>query len=178
MPKLPERLGSLTLVQQLGLGKHCQVWEATTKAGDRVAVKVIVPEMASDAGQRQLLEHELKVATSLAHPTVIRIDRLSEEGGLPHLVMELFPALNLKKQIAAGVDDLVPKLLKLTQLAHRDRVAEVQVGRARIVAAIDLKRFAGVFADFEPCAQLTRHRAGQRFVAEIRALHQKRDLFV
>lgn len=113
MPKLPERLGSLTLVQQLGLGKHCQVWEATTKAGDRVAVKVIVPEMASDAGQRQLLEHELKVATSLAHPTVIRIDRLSEEGGLPHLVMELFPHPNLKKQIQAGVGQLVPRLQRI-----------------------------------------------------------------
>lgn len=113
MPKLPERLGSLTLLQQLGLGKHCQVWEATTKAGDRVAVKVIVPEMASDAGQRQLLEHELKVATSLAHPTVIRIDRLSEEGGLPHLVMELFPHPNLKKQIQAGVGQLVPRLQRI-----------------------------------------------------------------
>ncbi|MEX0687382.1 MAG: serine/threonine-protein kinase [Pirellulales bacterium] len=113
MPKLPERLGSLTLVQQLGLGKHCQVWEATTKAGDRVAVKVIVPEMASDAGQRKLLEHELKVATSLAHPTVIRIDRLSEEGGLPHLVMELFPHPNLKKQIQAGVGQLVPRLQRI-----------------------------------------------------------------
>jgi serine/threonine protein kinase len=113
MPKLPERLGALTLVQQLGLGKHCQVWEATTKAGDRVAVKVIVPEMASDAGQRQLLEHELKVATSLAHPTVIRIDRLSEEGGLPHLVMELFPHPNLKKQIQAGVGQLVPRLQRI-----------------------------------------------------------------
>ena len=113
MPKLPERLGSLTLVQQLGLGKHCQVWEATTKAGDRVAVKVIVPEMASVAGQRQLLEHELKVATSLAHPTVIRIDRLSEEGGLPHLVMELFPHPNLKKQIQAGVGQLVPRLQRI-----------------------------------------------------------------
>ena len=118
MPKLPERLGSLTLVQQLGLGKHCQVWEATTKAGDRVAVKVIVPEMASDAGQRQLLEHELKVATSLAHPTVIRIDRLSEEGGLPHLVMEYFPHPNLKQQVQAGVEQLVPRLQRVvTELA-------------------------------------------------------------
>lgn len=118
MPKLPERLGSLTLVQQIGLGKHCQVWEAATKAGDRVAVKVIVPEMAADAGQRKLLEHELKVAGSLDHPTVIRIERLSEEGGLPHLVMELFPHPNLKKQIQAGVAQLVPRLQRIvTELA-------------------------------------------------------------
>ena len=114
MPKLPERLGSLTLVQQLGLGKHCQVWEAVdAKSRTQVAIKVIVPDMATDAGQRKLLEHELKVAKSLDHPTVIKIDRLSEEGGLPHLVMEYFPAANLKKQIAAGVEPLVPKLQRI-----------------------------------------------------------------
>ena len=114
MTKLPERLGPLKLVQQIGLGKHCQVWEAVdAKSRTQVAIKVIVPDMATDAGQRKLLEHELKVAKSLDHPTVIKIDRLSEEGGLPHLVMEYFPAANLKKQIAAGVEPLVPKLQRI-----------------------------------------------------------------
>ena len=114
MTKLPEQLGPLKLVQQIGLGKHCQVWEAgDAKSRTQVAIKVIVPDMATDAGQRKLLEHELKVAKSLDHPTVIKIDRLSEEGGLPHLVMEYFPAANLKKQIAAGVEPLVPKLQRI-----------------------------------------------------------------
>ncbi len=119
MAKLPEQLGSLKLVQQLGLGRHCQVWEAVdSKTGGKVAVKVIVPDMAADAGQRKLLEHELKVAKSLDHPTIIRIDRLSEEGGLPHLVMELYPHPNLKKQIAAGVDQLAPRLQRIvTEIA-------------------------------------------------------------
>ena len=81
MTKLPEQLGPLKLVQQIGLGKHCQVWEAVdAKSRTQVAVKVIVPDMATDAGQRKLLEHELKVAKSLDHPTVIKIDRLSEEA--------------------------------------------------------------------------------------------------
>lgn len=114
MTKLPEQLGPLKLVQQIGLGKHCQVWEAVdAKSRKQVAIKVIVPDMAMDPGQRKLLEHELKVAKSLDHPTVIKIDRLSEEGGLPHLVMEYFPAANLKKQIAAGVEPLVPKLQRI-----------------------------------------------------------------
>ena len=114
MTKLPEQLGPLKLVQQIGLGKHCQVWEAVdAKSRKQVAIKVIMPDMATDAGQRKLLEHELKVAKSLDHPTVIKIDRLSEEGGLPHLVMEYFPAANLKKQIAAGVEPLVPKLQRI-----------------------------------------------------------------
>jgi eukaryotic-like serine/threonine-protein kinase len=114
MPPIPEQLGPVKLVQQIGLGKHCQVWEGfDTKARKKVAVKLIVPAMANDAGQRKLLEHELKVAQSLDHPTIIKIDRLSEEGGLPHLVMEYFPAPNLKKQVAAGVEPLVPRLQRI-----------------------------------------------------------------
>lgn len=114
MAKLPDRLGALKLEAQLGLGRHCQIWEAVdTSSRARVAVKVVVPEKARDAGQRQLLEHELKVAKSVSHPTIIRIDRLSDEGGLPHLVMELFPHPNLKKQIAGGVDALAPRLQRI-----------------------------------------------------------------
>ena len=114
MAKLPDRLGPLKLVQQLGVGRHCEIWEALdTAAQARVAVKVIVPGKARDAAQRKLLEHELKVAKAVSHPTVIRIDRLSEQGGLPHLVMELFPHPNLKKQIAAGVEGLAPRLQRI-----------------------------------------------------------------
>ena len=119
MPKpLPERLGPLSLVQQLGVGKNCQIWEASDKAGDRCVVKAVVTEMAADPDVRQLFEHELKVASSLDHPTIIRIHRFSEEGGLPHLVMELFPHPNLKKQIQAGTNLLLPKLQRIvTELA-------------------------------------------------------------
>ena len=119
MVKLPEHIGSLKLIQQIGVGKHCQVWEALDeKARKKVAIKVVVPDMAQDAGQRKLLEHELTVAKSLDHPTIIKIDRFAEEGGLPHLVMEYFPAANLKKQIAAGVDSLAPRLQRIvTEIA-------------------------------------------------------------
>ena len=114
MAKLPDQLGPLKLVQQLGVGRHCEIWEALDTASKaRLAVKVIVPGKARDADQRKLLEHELKVAKSISHPTVIRIEKLSDEGGLPHLVMELFPHPNLKKQIAAGVEALAPRLQRI-----------------------------------------------------------------
>ena len=114
MAKIPEQLGSLKLVRQLGTGKHCQVWEAVdTAGGGRVAVKAIVPGMAADPVQRQLLRQEFTVAKSLDHPTVIKVDRLVEDGDVPHLVMELFPHANLKSQIAAGVSALAPKLQRI-----------------------------------------------------------------
>jgi eukaryotic-like serine/threonine-protein kinase len=119
MARIPEQLGKLTLGRQLGTGRHCQVWEAVdTDSGRRLAVKVVVPEMAKDAGERRLLRHELAVARGLDHPAIIRIDGFSAAGGLPHLLMELYPHANLKKQIAAGVDGIAPQLHRIvTQLA-------------------------------------------------------------
>jgi len=119
MARIPEQLGKLTLSRQLGMGRHCQVWEALdTDSGRRLAVKVLVPQMAGDAGQRRLLRHELVVARSLDHPAIIHIDAFSTAGGLPHLNMELYPHANLKKQIAAGVDQIAPHLHRIvTQVA-------------------------------------------------------------
>jgi len=119
MSRIPEQIGSLKLVRQLGLGRHCQVFEAVDSAsGRRVAVKVLVPEMAADAAQRRLLRHELTVARSLDHPAIIHMDSLSMSGGLPHLVMELYPHPNLKRQLVAGVDAIAPRLHRIiTQLS-------------------------------------------------------------
>ena len=119
MARIPEQLGKLTLIRQVGVGRHCQVWEAVdTDTGERVAVKAVVPEMAGDAGQRRLLRHELAVARSLDHPAIIRINEFSVKGGLPHLVMELSPHLNLKKQATAGVEEIAPRLHRIvTQVA-------------------------------------------------------------
>jgi serine/threonine protein kinase len=119
MRRIPEQLGSLTLGRQIGLGRHCQVWDALDRSsGQRMAVKVLVPEMAGDAGQRRLLRHEAAVGRSLDHPAIIRIDRFSEAGGLPHLVMELYPHPSLRKQIAAGTDGIAARLHRIvTQVA-------------------------------------------------------------
>jgi serine/threonine protein kinase len=101
------------------MGRHCQVWEAVdTDSGRRLAAKIVVPEMANDSAQRRLLRHELAVARTLDHPAIIRIEGFSVAGGLPHLVMELYPHANLKKQTAAGTDAIAPQLHRIiTQVA-------------------------------------------------------------
>ena len=100
MTHIPEHLGGLTLTKQLGSGKLCEVWEARESgSGKHVAVKVVVPEAARDRSQRRQLQHELRVARAVHHPSIIRIDRLGESSGLPYLVMDFCPYPNLKRQI-------------------------------------------------------------------------------
>jgi len=103
MSRPPEHLGPLRLIRQLGVGRQCQIWEAA-EAGkpDRVAVKLATREAAGDADLKKLLRHELAVARSLNHPTIIRVDRYATADGLPHLVMELFRQPNLKRRLTAG----------------------------------------------------------------------------
>lgn len=108
-----EHLGNLTLIRELGVGRHCRIWEASDRGGAAVAVKVVEPDMARDVEQRRLLEHEFHVASTLAHPGLIRIDRFSDEGGLPHLVMELYPHPNLKKQVAEDADAVAARLQRI-----------------------------------------------------------------
>ena len=103
MTRPPEQLGSIRLIRQLGVGRRCQIWEGI-EAGQskRIAIKVAIPEAAGNAELKRLLKHELTVAQSLNHPAIIKIDRYSTVGGLPHLVMELFRHPNLKQRLIGG----------------------------------------------------------------------------
>ncbi len=68
----------------------------------------------------------------------------------------------------------MPQFLKLAQFAHRDRVAEVQIGGARVVAAVHPQWAA--FGQFG--AQFGFHRLRQLFVPVFGALHKKCNLLI
>lgn len=107
MARLPEQLGSVRLVRQIGSGRNCQVWEGRDGVEERaVAVKVVAPQRADDPRERALLQHEWRVGRTLDHEAVIRIDRFAVDEGLPHVVMEYYPHPNLKKLLTAGREGL------------------------------------------------------------------------
>lgn len=116
MAKLPDRIGPLALQKQLGIGRQCQVWSAfDSSEGRQVAVKVLMPEFATDRSQRRQLEHELRVGKDLDHPHLIRIHRLSEYCSMPCLVMDLFAHPNLRAGIASAAEreKTAPKTVKI-----------------------------------------------------------------
>ncbi len=116
MARPPEQLGSLRLVRQLGVGRKCQIWEASDESlTKRVAVKLVSPESATDKDIRQLLKHELTVSRSLNHSGIIRIERYSTTGRLPHLVMELFRHPNLKMRLTAGPESIADQAQSIAQ---------------------------------------------------------------
>ena len=74
--------------------------------------------------------------------------------------------------------DVVAEVLKLTQFAHGDGMAEVQIGCGGIVAAIDAQGAAFLFALVEALAQVGSHAFSDLRVAVVGALHEEAHLLV
>ena len=96
------RLGTLLrdkyrLEQVLGIGGMATVYRAVHRAGNRVAVKILRPELSVDDVHRDRFIREAYVANSLDHPGAVRVlDDDVAEDGCPFLVMELLAGETLE----------------------------------------------------------------------------------
>ena len=97
-----------------------EVWEADdTVLGRRVALKVLVQELADDPRATKRFVREARATAKLTHPNVTRIYDFGRDGGLPYLVMELLEG-----------DTLADRLLALSPAApiiRRIRKLQVEV---------------------------------------------------
>jgi serine/threonine protein kinase len=95
-----EAIGGYRLLKHLVTGQTSQVWEVVEVASHRhFGMKMLLPEKARDPMHRQLLAHEAEVGKELAHPNIIKIVASSMKGDTPYIVMEFFPAGNLKLRL-------------------------------------------------------------------------------
>jgi serine/threonine-protein kinase len=92
--------GRYRLEQQIGEGGLATVWRAWDTVLDRpVAVKILRPELARDAGVVARFRREAHAAAKLNHPHIVQIfDTGQDEGqGLYYIVMEFLPEPDLKR---------------------------------------------------------------------------------
>jgi eukaryotic-like serine/threonine-protein kinase len=95
--------GRYRLVRRLGAGGMGEVWEADdTVLGRRVALKVLVQELADDPRATRRFVREARATARLTHPNVTRIYDFGRDGGLPYLVMELLDGDTLADRLAGG----------------------------------------------------------------------------
>jgi serine/threonine protein kinase len=92
----------------VGTGRSCQVWDAIDdQNNDRRALKILVESYAAQRDQVGLLKREFSVGRGLDHPQVIHIYDYQNYRGTVYLVMELFPAHNIKQLfLQVGVEGL------------------------------------------------------------------------
>ena len=90
-------IGPFRLLEIVNRGQSCCLWRAyDDEKREYVGVKTLLESVAGHRNQIQLLEHEYKVATKFSHPNLINIFRYDWYNKVPYIVMEWFPAANLK----------------------------------------------------------------------------------
>jgi eukaryotic-like serine/threonine-protein kinase len=95
--------GRYRLVRRIAAGGMGEVWEADdTVLGRRVALKVLVEELAADDQATRRFVREARATARLAHPNVARVYDFGRNGGAPFLVMELLEGRTLADRLGSG----------------------------------------------------------------------------
>src|ERR1043166_1516371 len=82
-------IGPYKVVSLLGIGGMGEVYKAhDTRLNRLVAIKLLPPCAAANAGRRERLLREAQVASALNHPNIITIHDVVSEGVQDSIVME------------------------------------------------------------------------------------------
>ena len=98
-----DQLGSKYLLgEQLGRGAMGVVFAGSTRDGEELAVKILRPELSSDAKTVSRFIQERHIFSRVNHPNVVRVHDLVAEGDRLGIVMERVSGGDLKARIDAG----------------------------------------------------------------------------
>ena len=91
-------IGGYRIEAEAGRGGMGIVYKATQLGLDRiVALKLITPELADDAGFRERFKRESKIAASIDDPNVIPVYEAGEEDGLLFITMRYVDGTDLRQ---------------------------------------------------------------------------------
>ncbi len=87
-----KRISHYLLGEQLGEGGMGKVYAATdTVSGERVAIKVLSPELLNDSENRRRLMAEGHLLSSIHHPNIVKVYEVGEHLGRGFIAMEFMP---------------------------------------------------------------------------------------
>jgi serine/threonine protein kinase/Tfp pilus assembly protein PilF len=88
------------IIEELGRGGMGRVYKAVdTEVNEKIALKLIKPEIAADKKTIERFRNELKFARKIRHKNVCQMYDLSKEEGSYYITMEFVPGDNLKSLI-------------------------------------------------------------------------------
>jgi len=94
------RLGSHEITAVIGRGGMGVVLKGRDPELNRVvAIKVLAPELASNAMARKRFLREARAAAAISHDHVVTIHAINQTGQLPHLAMEYVDGQSLQQRI-------------------------------------------------------------------------------
>jgi serine/threonine protein kinase len=90
-----------------------------------VALKILAPRVAGDAGFAERFNREARALARLNHPNIVAVHDFGRAGGLHYLLMEFVDGPNLRQVQQAGrlapeqALQIVPQICDALQFAHR-----------------------------------------------------------
>src|SRR5437016_7009853 len=97
------RLGPYEIVSAIGAGGMGEVYRARdTKLNRDVAIKMLLPSVASDPDRLARFAREAQLLAALNHSNIAQIYGLEDSTGVPALVMELVEGPTLADRLAHG----------------------------------------------------------------------------
>src|SRR5687768_15548435 len=98
-----DRLGSYTIVREVGRGGMGRVYLATDATlGRNVALKALPPELTFDTSHRDRLRREARAAAALTHPGICIVYALEELDGDLFIATEFVDGTTLRDQLDSG----------------------------------------------------------------------------
>ena len=99
-----EKLGRYELIERIGVGGMAEVFQARQRGAAgferSVAIKRILPEIATDPEIVTMLVEEAKLAVQLSHPSIAQVYDLDEDGGAYFIAMEYVDGRSVEALLA------------------------------------------------------------------------------
>jgi eukaryotic-like serine/threonine-protein kinase len=103
-PRVAASLARYEIEALVGKGGMAEVYRAMIRegprAGQHVAVKRLLPELARDPSYVSLLEREAEITRRLRHPGIVEVLETGVAGGAPFIVMDYVDGKNLRQILA------------------------------------------------------------------------------
>jgi len=154
-----QAFGNYQLERELGQGGMGTVYLAKDSGLNRyVALKILRSDLGDDPSFSRKFLEEVEVTASLAHPNIIRVFTLGEQGGRLYLVMEHLDEPSLENrmdkqtkvserevlEIGIGIASALQFAHEETGLIHRDiKPGNILFGRGNIPKLADFGLAAG-----------------------------------
>lgn len=146
MEKMIEMIGKVfggryRLEEKIGVGGMAEVYRASDMTLSRtVAIKILYPQFASDAGFVERFKREAQAAANLSHPNIVNVYDWGAENSTYYIVMEHLVGQNLKQIIQQKgplppslVVDIGRQVASALQFAHKRGVVHRDIKPHNII---------------------------------------------